>query len=60
MNQTVNRGALTAGVFFIVVGIAFLLDELDVWELTPSIIWPSLLVVLGAAVLLGGIFRKQA
>ena len=49
-----NRRALVWGLFFIAAGIAFLLDRLDVWTLRARYVLPVLLIVLGAAILLGG------
>ena len=49
-----NRSAVVWGLFFIVAGIAFLLDRLDVWTLRARYVLPVLLIVLGAAILLGG------
>jgi len=49
-----NRRAVVWGLFFIVAGIAFLLDRLDVWTLRARYVLPMLLIVLGAAILLGG------
>ncbi len=49
-----NRTAVVWGVFFIVAGIAFLLDRLDVWTLRARYVLPLLLIVLGAAIVLGG------
>jgi hypothetical protein len=49
-----NRTAVVWGLFFIAVGIAFLLDRLDVWTLRARYVLPVLLIVLGAAILLGG------
>ncbi len=49
-----NRTAVVWGIFFIVAGIAFLLDRLDVWTLRARYVLPLLLIVLGAAILLGG------
>jgi hypothetical protein len=42
------------GLFFIAAGIAFLLDRLDIWTLRARYVLPVLLIVLGAAILLGG------
>jgi hypothetical protein len=42
------------GVFFLVVGVAFLLDRLDVWNLRVRYLLPVLLIALGIAVLIGG------
>lgn len=49
-----NRTAVVWGLFFIVAGIAFLLDRLDVWTLRARYVLPVLLIVLGVAILLGG------
>ena len=49
-----NRSAIVWGLFFIAAGIAFLLDRLDVWTLRGRYVVPVLLIVLGAAILLGG------
>jgi hypothetical protein len=49
-----NRSAIVWGLFFIAAGIAFLLDRLDVWTLRARYVVPVLLIVLGAAILLGG------
>jgi hypothetical protein len=44
--------ALGFGIFFIVAGVLFLLDRLDVLEVYPGVLWPLLLIVLGVALLL--------
>lgn len=49
-----NRSALVFGIFFIVAGVAFLLDRLEVWDLQARYLLPILLIVLGIAVLIGG------
>jgi cell wall-active antibiotic response 4TMS protein YvqF len=48
-----DRGAIVLGVFFVVVGLGFLLDRLDVWTIQPKYLPPLLLIALGVAVLLG-------
>ena len=48
-----SRAGLVAGVFFIVAGVAFLLEWLDVWELEIRTLAPALLISLGIIVLLG-------
>lgn len=42
------------GVFFLVAGVAFLLDRLDVWNLRVRYLLPVLLIALGIGVLIGG------
>ncbi|MEW6059204.1 MAG: DUF5668 domain-containing protein [Actinomycetota bacterium] len=49
-----NRSALAFGIFFVLGGVAFLLDRLDVWDLRARYLLPSLLVALGVAILVGG------
>ncbi len=49
-----SRSALVFGVFFVVAGVAFLLDRLGVWDLRARYLLPVLLIVLGVAVLIGG------
>jgi hypothetical protein len=39
---------------FIVTGLAFLLERLDVWDLEIRTLAPALLIALGFVVLLGG------
>ena len=53
-----NRAALVAGLFFIVAGVVFLLDRLELFDLRIRVLWPLLLILLGFAVLLGG--RRSA
>jgi hypothetical protein len=52
--DTWDRSAIAWGIVFTVLGIGFLLEALDVWDLRPEVIWPSLLIGLGLAVILGG------
>jgi hypothetical protein len=47
-----SRGALGGGIFFIVAGIGFLLDELDVVSLSAGYIIPALLIIFGAAIII--------
>lgn len=56
----IDVGAIAAGLVFAALGVAFLLDELDVWELRAEVIWPAVLIALGAAIALGAIFRQRA
>ncbi|MFP4514138.1 MAG: LiaI-LiaF-like domain-containing protein [Acidimicrobiales bacterium] len=51
MNPRVEHGALVAGVVFVVIGAAFLLQELDVWEVRLPHLLAVLLIGLGAALL---------
>ena len=53
-----SRSALVTGVFFVVAGIVFLLEALDVWDLSLRVLGPVLLITLGVAVVLGGRNRQ--
>jgi Domain of unknown function (DUF5668) len=53
-----SRSALVTGVFFVVAGIVFLLEALDVWDLSLRVLGPVLLITLGVAVVLGGRTRQ--
>lgn len=51
MNR-LHSGTLVAGFFYLGVGIALLLDVLDVWEADLRLVLPIALVALGASILL--------
>lgn len=51
--REVDRVALAFGVAFVVVGILFLLDRLDVWDLKASYVLPVFLIAIGVAILVG-------
>jgi hypothetical protein len=53
-DRETNRSALVFGLFFIVAGVLFLLDRLEVWNLQARYLLPILLIVLGIVVLIGG------
>lgn len=54
MGESSNHGSLAAGVFFVLAGVAFLLERLDVFDLSLRVLAPVLLIALGIAVLVGG------
>ena len=56
----INRGSIVAGVFFVLVGVAFLLQELGLWDLKAVYVFPVLLIALGVAVILGGTRRRES
>jgi hypothetical protein len=41
------------GVLFVVIGVLFLLEALEVFEIAPATLWPLLLVAIGVGVLAG-------
>jgi hypothetical protein len=50
-----DRLSLVVGVLFVLAGIVFLLDALDVWRLRGDYLIPLGLIVLGLAVLASGV-----
>ncbi len=55
-----NRTAVAFGAFFVLAGVAFLLDRLGVWDLRSRYLLPVLLITLGVAILLGGRPRERS
>ena len=54
-----SRSAIVAGIVFVVAGVAFLLEGLDVWELEMRMLAPAVLIGVGLAILLGGRSRPS-
>ncbi|MGH2676674.1 MAG: LiaF transmembrane domain-containing protein [Actinomycetota bacterium] len=50
----IDRVSAGAGVFFVVAGVLFLLDGLEVISVGAAWLWPGLLIALGAALVLAG------
>jgi cell wall-active antibiotic response 4TMS protein YvqF len=50
VNQRLDRLSLVAGLIFVIAGIVFLLDALEVWQLRGDYLVPLALIVLGVAV----------
>lgn len=48
-----QRRGVVSGLIFIALGVMFLLEALDVFQLSPSALWPLLLIALGIGVLSG-------
>jgi hypothetical protein len=48
-----QRRSLVSGILFIALGVVFLLEALEVFELAPATLWPLLLVAIGIVVLAG-------
>jgi hypothetical protein len=48
-----NKIALFSGAFFVVMGVLFLLEQLDVLSLRAAYVVPVILIVIGIGVLLG-------
>jgi ABC-type enterochelin transport system permease subunit len=49
-----DRVSLVVGVLFVLAGVVFLLDALEVWELRADYLVPLALIVLGLVVLASG------
>lgn len=58
-NPEINRGSLAAGVFFVLLGIVFLLEALEVWDISPEVLWPSLLIAAGGALLISSAWKQE-
>ena len=52
--RRLDRLSLVVGVLFVLAGVVFLLDALDVWKLRGDYLVPLGLIVLGLAVLASG------
>lgn len=52
-DRSVDRLGLALGVAFVVAGVLFLLDRLDVIPLRASVVLPIFLIALGVGILLG-------
>jgi hypothetical protein len=52
--RTFHPGSVVWGLIFILLGLLFLLDQLDVIDLRAAYILPIVLIVIGVAVLIGG------
>jgi hypothetical protein len=50
----VDRLSLLGGLVFVLAGVVFLLDALDVWRLRGDYVLPLVLILLGVAVLASG------
>jgi hypothetical protein len=50
-----HPGTFVAGIVFMLVGAAYLLHALDVWNVRVWRLWPVGVIALGVVVLIGGI-----
>lgn len=48
-----HPGEMVAGAVFALIGLAYLLQGLDVWTVRSGYLWPVLIIAIGFAVLLG-------
>lgn len=49
-----HLGTLLAGIFFIVLGVIYLADAVELWQVRPLRLWPVALIVIGLAVIFAG------
>jgi len=54
-----NPTGFVAGLIFIALGAVFLLDRTDVWDLRFEVLWPAVLVGVGALVVIGALLRRS-
>jgi hypothetical protein len=48
-----HPATFVAGIVFVLVGLAYLLHALDVWDVRLWRLWPVFIIALGVVVLLG-------
>ena len=49
-----HPGTFAFGLVFVILGIAYLFDVYEVWDIRPVRLWPILLIAVGAVIALGG------
>jgi hypothetical protein len=49
-----HPGTFGAGLLFIAIGVAYLLEALEVWQVRIGRLWPIALIVVGLVVLIAG------
>jgi membrane protein DedA with SNARE-associated domain len=58
-DRSYHRGSVIWGLIFIVLGVLFLLDQLDVLDLKAAYIFPVVLIVIGATFLVSGAAARR-
>lgn len=58
-DRTYHRGAVIWGLIFVVLGVLFLLDQLEVIDLRAAYILPVVLIVIGAVFLVSGAATRR-
>ncbi len=51
--SAMRRRGIISGLVFLALGVMFMLEALDLYTLSPSLLWPVLLLALGIGVLSG-------
>ena len=49
-----HPATFAAGLIFMAIGIAYILEAFEVWEVRLGRFWPVVLIVVGAVIILGG------
>ncbi len=47
-----HPGTFTAGLIFVIIGIAYLLEAFEVWQVNAARTWPIVLIAAGIVVIL--------
>lgn len=50
-----NKTSIVGGVFFILVGVIFLLDAAGIWHARPGLVLPIVVIAFGVAILAGSV-----
>jgi membrane protein DedA with SNARE-associated domain len=58
-DRSYHRGSIIWGLIFIVLGVLFLLDQLDVFDLKAAYIFPVVLIVIGVTFLISGAASRR-
>jgi amino acid permease len=58
-SDSFNPGAMLVGIIFVVLGALFLLDALDVTNIRRDIVWPAVIIALGAALVISAFWRDR-
>jgi membrane protein DedA with SNARE-associated domain len=58
-DRSYHRGSIIWGLIFIVLGVLFLLDQLDVFDLRAAYIFPVVLIVIGVTFLISGAASRR-
>jgi hypothetical protein len=59
IRERLDPSGVIAGLIFIALGVVFLLDRLEVWDLRFEVIWPAVLVGVGGLIVLGALLRRS-
>ena len=57
---SVSRGSVTGGLIVAAIGVVFLLNNLDVWDISLGRLWPVALIAIGVSILFGASRSRTA